>query len=849
MRLFFLLLVITSLLRAATAGVEITPPPAWIDRSLVQSHKPTPQEDASYGWDYLLLDHQINLATDESYEHNVYRITAEGSLQSASRLSWGFDPSYESLSLHHLRVLRDGIVQERLAPKLIQVIQQENDLDRHQLNGRLTAFVVLEDIRVGDVVDYASTRRGSNPVFAGNYMEDLYAGWSVPVRHQRIRITTPSSRPLPSKELRTPPLTLKFTQAAGQLIYNWEGRNLPIIASENETPAWHNPYPLIQLSEFKTWSSVVAWARPLYGVPDPLPEAVVTKARELTAGLASDEDKTIALLQFVQQEIRYLGLELGPGTHRPTAPDVVLARRFGDCKDKTLLFCTFMRAVRLEAWPALVNTTYKDKIADWLPSACAFDHVIACVPRGNALWWVDPTLSYQKGGALYRGLPDYRMALPIKPDSDALVPVTRPTPSHRRIQINEHFTVPSFDAPADFVVSTRYSGSSADNIRSYFAQTAAAQINKDYLNYYASAYDGVSATEPVTWSDDHATNTVTVRERYDVGYLWKPVDKTSVVKAEFYPKAVADYVDLPSTPVRSMPLRLSHPVNLELTTRVSLPVDWSDTNTDNTVRTEAFNAVDKLTGVGREVTMTYGWESHVDHLPAEKVAAYITALERVRTTLGYNLTYDRATASSSPAAADSAPFRFNWLPVVLILLTVLGLAYLGRRLFTLPSAQPPPIPGPGDEALTGLGGWLILVGLGVMLRPVILAGQLVRDFSYPFNLATWESLTTPGTDTYLPLYGTVVLVEVVGNTITLGASLLLIVFYFARKRAFPGLFIGLMAYSVVFMSVDAWFATKIAPDDTNHAETITGIVKLAVQSLIWIPYMRVSRRVKLTFTR
>lgn len=843
-------LVLACAAHAAPTDVAIAPPESWIGESSTPPLKPTPAGDITYGFDYLLLDRQVNVRESSAYEHNVYRITSESALQSGSSITWSFDPSYETLVLHHLRVTRGDVVRERLNKDLIKVIQQERDLDRHMLNGRLTALIVLDDIRVGDVIDYAYTKRGANPVFAGKFMDSQSTGWSVPVRHQRIRITSPADSPFFHRSEGEASFTLSTLTQGRDTVRTWEARDLPIIAAESDVPYWFSPYPWLQFTEYANWSDVAAWALPLYEVPSQIPPAVAEQARALVKDVTDPDAKTIALLQFVQQEIRYLGLELGPGTHRPTPPGEVLARRFGDCKDKSLLFCTLMRAVGLEAHPALLNTSYRDRISGWLPSPYAFDHVIACIPRGEGFWWVDPTLTHQQGGALHRGFPDYRLALIVRPGTQALTTIQQPEGARRHVQIDERFDVSSFDAPARFKVTTHYSGLSADSVRSYLAQTAPAQIAKDYVNYYASSYPGLTNDGPVTWKDDSTTNTMTVEESYTVPDLWKKERDGTFLKAEFYPKIISEYATMPETRVRTMPLRVSHPTDVRLVTRVHLPEDWKVTPVDNTVESTAFRAQDhiKLDGK-RVVSMAYSWESRSDHIPPEKVAAHLAALERLRNSLGYNLTYDKTIAAKT--TPDAPPrYRFNWLPVVIMLLAAAAVGYVARRVLSAPPLVTPPTPGPGESDLVGLGGWLVLIGFGVTLRPVIVTFQFITGFKDVFNLNTWEAVTTPGADAYQAAFAPIILIEAAGNTAIIAVSLLLIVLFYRRKHTFPMTFAVLMIASLVFVAADTWAARVLLKNtESDQVQSITEIAKVAIQTAIWVPYMLVSRRVKLTFTR
>ena len=111
----------------------------------------------------------------------------------------------------------------------------------------------------------------------------------------------------------------------------------------------------------------------------------------------SPEDRMAAALAFVQDEIRYMGIEVGPNSHEPNDPSLVFERRFGDCKDKAYLFCTILQAMNINACEALVHTENMGVIADWLPSPYDFDHVVAHVRLNGKTYWLDPTEVHQGG--------------------------------------------------------------------------------------------------------------------------------------------------------------------------------------------------------------------------------------------------------------------------------------------------------------------------------------------------------------------------------------------------------------------------------------------------------------------
>ena len=840
----FLALVLASCALADTP-VAIGPPPNWIAVSATPSLTPTPGNQTSYGYDYLLLDRQVNVLTQSIYTHTVYRITADSSLQSGARINWSYDPVYEKFSINHLRVIREGVIQDRLRPDVAKTIQQERDLDRHMLNGQLTTLVLLDDIRVGDVIDYAVTFQGWNPAFAGRFFDSFYTAWPIPVRHQRIRLLVPADRNISYQAVGAVPLALTTTAENGAKSPTWEGRNLEPVAAEKEIPAWFDTYSYLRFTEVSGWADVVKWAEPLYALPVRTEEAISAKAAGLTSGLSTANDKTVALLRFVQQDVRYLGMELGAGCYKPTPPADVLAQRFGDCKGKTILFCSLMRAVGLTAYPALLNTEYRDKIDSWLPSPQSFDHVIAAIPKAEGgYWWVDPTRTNQQGDLGWRALPDYRRALVVKPGETALTRIELPPEAVRAVHIEETFDIAAFDQPARLRVLTRYTGTSADFTRRYFAENTPDQITKDYVNYYASVYPGTTVSTPATLTEDARHNSVTVSETYRVPDLWKKKEDKSGLKAFFYPKTISDYAARPDTPVRTIPLALDYPVAVSLETTVHLPELWRVPATHNVIETEAFRAVESISGEGKTVIMSYAWQSLADHVPVARVTDHVEKINRFRDSLGYSLTY--SDVASAPVAASA--FRLNWMLTFVAATSLAVMVFAAVRLYYYRFTTPPSLD--AGPQLRGLRGWLIVVGLSVTIRPLILLFQIVPSTKPSFNQDVWELMTVPGNASYQSALGPIIIFETIGNILLIVTSLLLVALYYRKKRMFPIMAIAYFLLSVAFNSLDTWFAGHVitaAPADIKKQTVVT--FQMVVAAAIWIPYMLKSRRVKATFLR
>ena len=159
-------------------------------------------------------------------------------------------------------------------------------------------------------------------------------------------------------------------------------------------------------------------------------------------------------------------------------------------------------------------------------------------------------------------------------------------------------------------------------------------------------------------------------------------------------------------------------------------------------------------------------------------------------------------------------------------------------------------PAPPPSHLEGLGGWLILVGLGVTLAPLRLVAQVLPPYIRMFSDGSYAALTTPGAAAYNALWMPLLLVEIAINIGLVLSWIYLAIAFFGRRRQFPKRYIGIICFTLAFQIVDAWAVSAVARHvEAFDAQTASEIVRTVIAAVIWIPYMLTSKRVKSTFVR
>ncbi len=153
-----------------------------------------------------------------------------------------------------------------------------------------------------------------------------------------------------------------------------------------------------------------------------------------------------------------------------------------------------------------------------------------------------------------------------------------------------------------------------------------------------------------------------------------------------------------------------------------------------------------------------------------------------------------------------------------------------------------------ENELKGLGGWLILVGIGIVFSPVKIIISLYPLYSSIFSDGTWELLTTPGSEFYNALWLPILGAEIVLNAALVLGWLGIAWRFFSKKQVFRIWYIGILLFTIAFQFADAFAIAAVLPDEeVFDPETLKEIIRSLVYAAIWIPYVLISERVKATF--
>jgi hypothetical protein len=819
---------------------EIAPVPSWVKRIEPPGNIETGSDGPSVV--YLLADRQENLERHALFYHEVRKVTSGNGVKSSASIPVSFDPAFERLTFHSATVTRNGTASNRLDRSCIKLAQRETDPERSVYDAAWTAQLTLDDIRVGDIIDFAFTREGVSPLRRGKYTAMYFMQWEALILHNIVRVIYPASRNLQFKAENGAP-SPKITTLNSLTEFWYEDHNVPGRTIEDDAPEAYDPRKRVDITEFHDWSEVTQWALAVFkSEPPHSPEFTATVAK--LRSVVDPEQRVLAALQFVQDEIRYVKARAWLDAHAIATPDQVLRQRFANRIEKAVLLVALLEGSEIDAALALVSSSFGGTIRQLLPSIDLLDNAVVQVRLSGHAHWLNPAASGQRGPLSQLHVSRYSQALVLRPGTSELTPFEPPSGSFPVKKITENYRVPPPDKIPELEVISEYRGSAADRIRKFFRENKPEEIQKTYLEFYNRTFPDAKTQKPPWYEELPGENACRVTESYIVPRLWQLNDEKS--RYNMYLQPLEMYSALGSTisPQRQDPFKLEYPNTVIEEVNVQMFEDWPLNAEAASINNEFFRLRDEPSSNGSTLQLRYSYEALKDRVDVADIEKFNEAIGKAKDSLGYSLRYQTQEQIKKAKSLTT----FNWAigaSAFCFFATASYLAYVYFRQSKLPQQLPPPVDAPAG--LNGIGGWLILLAIGQVLQPLRFAKPIWDVLSATMGTSSWRSLTDPIESSYNAWWAPTLLFELFLNIGAFVFAVLLVALFFTKKAAWRRAF----ALFLISLFLGAVLDTVLVDRIPSAAEPIlTSVAELApivLTAAIWIPYVSFSKRVKATF--
>jgi lipoprotein NlpI len=616
---------------------SVGPAPAWV----VPADVPTTVTVEPSPMHYRVIDEQVRVEgrSMSEYTRVVRVVNQTAGLPVASQIELEFDPSYQTLTLHRLELLRQGARLNKIDAKRIQLLQREKGLEQSMYDGRATLSVLLDDVRVGDEVDLAYTVSGLNPVFAGKFVHHSWlSSHRGPVAQYQVRLLAPADRPIHTHV--GPADVLSQSKTLGTMKETtWRRSAAPMLRAEPGAPQSVWLAEQISFSEFNDWAAVAAWGESLFKAKAGAADSgrLSSKVAEIKAGFATPEAQVREALRFVQQEVRYFGVEIGTSTHQPAPPDTVIERRFGDCKDKVGLLGALLQGLGVTSRPVLVSTRYRADVARQLPSPLAFDHVIARVELDGRSHLLDPTRAHQRGPLASRQSVGLAQGLDLVASTTGLSALPAAT-DVLRLQVQDKIKVLSFKTAPLLESRVTYRNDLAEGIHESIASQGLAALADAITAPYVRAYPKLRRMAPARVESSDDDDAITIVQEFELQDFWR-FPEQRVLLADVVQWAAVDWLVPPKTESRRMALSLPVQGLFKHEVRVDFPEEvWTKESSQRSDDGDAhFSISTRLEGGKRSADFSADVRILADRVEPAQWPAFSAQLNKLLPRLGAQL--------------------------------------------------------------------------------------------------------------------------------------------------------------------------------------------------------------------
>ncbi len=222
-------------------------------------------------------------------------------------------------------------------------------------------------------------------------------------------------------------------------IYTWSVKNLAPVKFEEGSVSYESRYPCIllapnnfELDDYKgnmsSWKDFGYWYANLGEGTNILPKARIDFFSQLVSPAKTDKEKIRIVYEYLQNNFRYVSIQLGIGGYKPISAQFTDEKKYGDCKGLSNYMQTVLNYLNIRSYQALINAGYNSEPIDPSFPCNLFNHVILCVPLKNDTVWLECTSKTTDFGTL-GSFTENKNALLITENGGVLIPTPKSTVS------------------------------------------------------------------------------------------------------------------------------------------------------------------------------------------------------------------------------------------------------------------------------------------------------------------------------------------------------------------------------------------------------------------------------------
>jgi transglutaminase-like putative cysteine protease len=231
----------------------------------------------------------------------------------------------------------------------------------------------------------------------------------------------------------------EISQEGSYKVYKWRVKDLAPLEYEEGAVSGKTKYPHIAIAadnfsyygfpgNLSSWKSFGAWLNNLYAGLDALSPERQQFFAKLVSDAPDNKEKVRRIYNYLQQNFRYVSIQLGIGGFKPFSAEFTDQKKYGDCKALSNYMKAALKSVGIKSYVAIINAEYNGAPVDPDFPSNKFNHVILCVPGQKDSIWLECTSNTNDFGKLGT-FTENRNALLVTEEGGVLVPTPKSSSS------------------------------------------------------------------------------------------------------------------------------------------------------------------------------------------------------------------------------------------------------------------------------------------------------------------------------------------------------------------------------------------------------------------------------------
>ncbi|WP_394975247.1 DUF3857 domain-containing protein [uncultured Croceitalea sp.] len=295
--------------------------------------------------------------------------------------------------------------------------------DNRMLYHKYTPITYPYTIAVKYTIETTDTAFFPPWYFIPNYLTSIEKSY-LEIRYQDLDLKPDV------KEFNLDNLLLEKSDDANSIIY--KAKNILPIRFETLGPSFRDIVPRLafRMKKFnlkgeeahvEDWRDMGFWMNEaLLKNREILEPETIKQVKELVVGVDDNLEKARIVYKYVQENTRYISVQIGIGGWKPISAIEVDKVKYGDCKGLSNYTYALLKAVDVPSYYTIISAGKRKVDLDKDFSRLQGNHAILAIPYKDDYYWIDCTSQIHPFGFL-GDFTDDRLALVVTPEGGKLV--------------------------------------------------------------------------------------------------------------------------------------------------------------------------------------------------------------------------------------------------------------------------------------------------------------------------------------------------------------------------------------------------------------------------------------------